>query len=59
MRRESYSNRFATALEGVDLERTGSAMDRSGHPARYLASLEKFGGNIPSRFATLIPARQH
>ena len=32
MRRESYSNRFATALEGVDLERTGSAMDRSGHP---------------------------
>jgi 5-methyltetrahydropteroyltriglutamate--homocysteine methyltransferase len=32
MRRESYSNRFATALEGVDLERPGTALDRSGHP---------------------------
>ena len=32
MRRESYSNRFATALEGVDLERPGEALDRSGHP---------------------------
>ncbi len=32
MRRESYSNRFATALEGMDLERPGSALDRTGHP---------------------------
>jgi 5-methyltetrahydropteroyltriglutamate--homocysteine methyltransferase len=32
MRRESYSNRFATALEGVDLENPGTALDRSGHP---------------------------
>src|SRR5438309_476476 len=32
MRRESYSNRFATALEGVDIENPGSALDRSGHP---------------------------
>jgi 5-methyltetrahydropteroyltriglutamate--homocysteine methyltransferase len=32
MRRESYSNRFATALEGVDLDNPGSALDRSGHP---------------------------
>ncbi len=32
IRRESYSNRFATALEGVDLENPGSAPDRSGHP---------------------------
>jgi 5-methyltetrahydropteroyltriglutamate--homocysteine methyltransferase len=31
-RRESYSNRFATALEGVDIENPGSALDRSGHP---------------------------
>jgi len=31
MRRESYSNRFATALEGVDIERPGSALDRTGH----------------------------
>jgi 5-methyltetrahydropteroyltriglutamate--homocysteine methyltransferase len=32
MRRESYSNRFATALEGVDLDNPGVALDRSGHP---------------------------
>jgi 5-methyltetrahydropteroyltriglutamate--homocysteine methyltransferase len=32
MRRESYSNRFATALEGVDIETPGTGMDRSGKP---------------------------
>ena len=31
MRRESYSNRFATALEGIDLDRPGVALDRTGH----------------------------
>src|SRR6267154_2790754 len=31
IRRESYSNRFATALDGVDLDNPGSALDRSGH----------------------------
>ena len=32
IRRESYSNRFATALEGVDVDNPGTALDRSGHP---------------------------
>ena len=32
IRRESYSNHFATALEGVDLVNPGTALDRSGHP---------------------------
>ncbi|HYG54156.1 MAG TPA: hypothetical protein VD965_02545 [Burkholderiales bacterium] len=32
IRRESYSNRFATALEGVDIDKPGTALDRSGHP---------------------------
>ena len=32
IRRESYSNRFATALEGVDTDNPGTALDRSGHP---------------------------
>jgi len=32
MRRESYSNRFATALEGVDIDTPGTGMDRSGKP---------------------------
>jgi 5-methyltetrahydropteroyltriglutamate--homocysteine methyltransferase len=30
--RESYSNRFATALDGVDVDNPGTALDRSGHP---------------------------
>jgi 5-methyltetrahydropteroyltriglutamate--homocysteine methyltransferase len=32
IRRESYSNHFATELEGVDLDNPGTALDRSGHP---------------------------
>ena len=32
IRRESYSNLFANALEGVDLDNPGTALDRSGHP---------------------------
>ena len=32
IRRESYSNLFATALDGVDLDNPGTALDRSGHP---------------------------
>src|ERR1041385_3485329 len=31
MRRESYSNHFATALDGVDLDDPGVALDRTGH----------------------------
>ncbi|HXZ66454.1 MAG TPA: hypothetical protein VEH05_17080 [Streptosporangiaceae bacterium] len=32
VRRESYSNAFATALDGVDIDSPGTALDRSGHP---------------------------
>lgn len=32
VRRESYSNAFATALDGVDIDNPGTALDRSGHP---------------------------
>jgi 5-methyltetrahydropteroyltriglutamate--homocysteine methyltransferase len=32
IRRESYSNRFATALEGVDIDNPGSTINRSGNP---------------------------
>jgi 5-methyltetrahydropteroyltriglutamate--homocysteine methyltransferase len=31
IRRESYSNRFATALGGIDIVKPGSAIDRTGH----------------------------
>jgi len=32
MRRESYSNRFATAMSGIDIDKPGTALDRTGHP---------------------------
>ncbi len=32
IRRESYSNRFATALSGIDTKNHGTALDRTGHP---------------------------
>jgi 5-methyltetrahydropteroyltriglutamate--homocysteine methyltransferase len=32
VRRESYSNHFATALEGVDVDNPGTALDRTRHP---------------------------
>ena len=32
MRRESYSNHLATALEGMDIDNPGHALDRTGHP---------------------------
>ncbi len=32
IRRESYSNRFATALEGVDIDRPGQIIGSSGRP---------------------------
>ena len=32
IRRESYSNRFAAALEGMDVDNPGVAVDRTGHP---------------------------
>jgi 5-methyltetrahydropteroyltriglutamate--homocysteine methyltransferase len=32
IRRESYSNRFATALDGVDLDNPGTTINRSGDP---------------------------
>jgi 5-methyltetrahydropteroyltriglutamate--homocysteine methyltransferase len=31
-RRESYSNRFATALEGIDIDNPGTTLNRSGKP---------------------------
>jgi len=44
VRRESYSNRFATALEGMDLDNPGTALDRTGHPnpvPRVVAPLKR------------------
>ena len=60
MRRESYSNRFANALAGVDLDRPGSALDRSGHPnpvPRVVGPIER---RHPVQVADLeIPQGEH
>jgi 5-methyltetrahydropteroyltriglutamate--homocysteine methyltransferase len=50
IRRESYSNRFATALDGVDLDNPGTALDRSGHPN----PVPRVTGNIKRRHAVMV-----
>ena len=60
MRRESYSNRFATALEGVDVDNPGTALDRSGHPnpvPRVVGSRDAQASGPGAR--RRVPARQH
>ena len=52
MRRESYSNRFATALDGVDLDEPGVALDRTGHENPVPGSSGRSGGRGRSRCAT-------
>ena len=51
-RRESYSNRFATALEGVDIEHPGVALDRTGHPNPVPRVMGPIRLCIPSWFVT-------
>jgi 5-methyltetrahydropteroyltriglutamate--homocysteine methyltransferase len=46
MRRESYSNRFATALEGVDIDNPGTTINRSG--ARSV--VPRIAGPVKRRF---------
>ena len=46
MRRESYSNRFATALEGIDTVKPGTVKARSGHETpvpRVVARIRRKG----------------
>jgi 5-methyltetrahydropteroyltriglutamate--homocysteine methyltransferase len=50
IRRESYSNRFATALDGVDLDNPGEALDRSGHPN----PVPRVTGKIRRRHAVMV-----
>ena len=54
IRRESYSNRFATALEGVDTDNPGQGLDRSGNPTM----LPRIVGKIRRRHAVEVPDLQ-
>jgi 5-methyltetrahydropteroyltriglutamate--homocysteine methyltransferase len=47
MRRESYSNRFATALEGVDIDNPATITGRTGKPTR----VPRITGRIRRRHA--------
>lgn len=58
IRRESYSNRFATSLEGVDLERHGVAIDRTGKevPVPRVAGPIVWTGSAETDYVALIKA---
>lgn len=58
-RRESYSNRFATALEGVDIDNPGSALDRSGHPNPVPRVVGKIRRRHPVEVQDLIFLKQN
>ena len=47
IRRESYSNRFATALDGLDLDHPGTITTRSGHRALVPRVIGKIGRRHP------------
>jgi methionine synthase II (cobalamin-independent) len=59
IRRESYSNRFATALDGVDLDNPGTALDRSGHPNPVPRIVARSGAARRSRSATSSSCAAH
>ena len=59
MRRESYSNRFATALEGVDMDNHGTALDRSGHPNPVPRVVGRIRRKFPVQVRDVTFLRQH
>lgn len=59
IRRESYSNRFATALEGVDLDQPGTALDRSGHPVPVPRVVGKIRRKHPVEVEDLLFLKRH
>jgi len=59
VRRESYSNRFATALEGVDIDNPGTALDRSGHPNPVPRIVGKIRRKHPVEIADLEFLKRH
>ena len=56
MRRESYSNRLATALSGIDIEKPGTAIDRTGaaNPVPRVAGAIRRIGPIEAQDVALL-----
>lgn len=61
IRRESYSNRFATSLEGVDLDHHGVAVDRTGKevPVPRVAGAISWTGSAEVDYVKLLKAHTH
>jgi 5-methyltetrahydropteroyltriglutamate--homocysteine methyltransferase len=59
IRRESYSNRFATALDGVDIDNPGTAIDRSGHPNPVPRIVGRIRRTRPVEVDDLLFLRRH
>ena len=59
IRRESYSNRFATALDGIDIDNPGTALDRSGHPNPVPRIVGKIQRKRPVEVEDLKFLREH
>src|SRR6202158_1027777 len=59
IRRESYSNRFATALEGVDIDNPGTALARSGHANPVPRIVGKIRRRYPVELEDLKFLRRH
>jgi len=57
--RESYSNAFATALAGIDIDSPGTALDRSGHPNPVPRIIGRIGRPRPVNVASLAFLRAH
>src|SRR5215813_14124734 len=57
--RESYSNAFATALDGVDVDNPGTALDRSGHPNPVPRIVGPIKRRQPVALADLAFLREH
>lgn len=59
MRRESYSNRLATALDGIDIDQPGTAVDRTGkaNPVPRVAGPIRRRGPIEAQDAAFLKAR--
>lgn len=59
MRRESYSNRLANALDGIDMDRPGTALDRTGasNPVPRVSGPIRRRGPIEAQDAEFLKAR--
>jgi 5-methyltetrahydropteroyltriglutamate--homocysteine methyltransferase len=57
--RESYSNAFATALDGIDIDNPGTALDRSGHPNPVPRIVGPIKRRHPVGLAELAFLREH